>query len=174
MIRGMASPRTILLIDEETAHRGVVENALRKAGYRVIAVADTEAALGWLDAAHALPSLIVFAWTMPAAKSLELFGALSGDTRRAAIPVVVMSDVADASRVPARAAAVMGKPARLRTLLYVIARLSGADVRPTPIIRRGRGRPTAVIRKLWGSAPSVGEADTVRDMTPIRPERRAS
>ena len=163
----MSEARTILVIDEEVAYRGVVETALRKAGYRVIALADTDAALGWLDAARALPSLILFAWTSPAAKSLELFGALSGDAKRAAIPVVVLGDAATSTRVPPRAAVVLGNPARLRTLLYVIARLSGADARQPPIIRRGRGRPTAVIRK-WDRAPSLGEADTVRGMTPVQ------
>ena len=164
----MASPRTILVIDEDAAYRDVVEVALQNAGHRVVAVADTDAALGWLDAARAMPSLVLFAWTSPAVKSLELFGALTGEPRRAAIPVVVLSDAASSARVPPRAAVVLGKPARLRTLLYVIGRLSGADARPLPKIRRGRGRPTAVIRKTWGRAASEGEADTQRHITPVQ------
>jgi CheY-like chemotaxis protein len=143
-----AAPRTILVLDDDDAFRDTVVDALAAIGHRVLAAPGIEAGLAILEAERAAPALIVMAWILPAVKSLELLGALAGERRWTAIPVVVLAEPATQSRVPAHAAAVLNRPPRLRTLLDVIARLSGAAPAPAHVVaRHGRARPTLALRK---------------------------
>ncbi|HTJ41903.1 MAG TPA: response regulator [Kofleriaceae bacterium] len=141
-------PRTIVVIDDDATHRELVVDALCNAGHRVLAANDVDGGTAILEGERVAPALIVLAWSLPAVRGLELMGALAGDRRWRAVPVVVLADAASGSRVPSHAAAVLSRPPRMRTLLDVVARLSGAAPAPAHVAQRhGRGKPTRAIKK---------------------------
>jgi CheY-like chemotaxis protein len=161
-----AALRTILLIDGDIAHRDRIAGTLEAAGYRVVALGDDDDAVARIDGDR--PALIVVAWATPLVRGLQLFVALA-EPRRADIPVVVLAEGPAAARVPAHAAAVLGLAARRRTLLDVIARLSGAAAPTVRLARRRRrtfSRPHRVVTRTLVEVDSVptkteGDADTV-------------
>jgi CheY-like chemotaxis protein len=163
----LSALRTILVIDPDALHRDRIVAALEAAGYRAITVGDDEDAIARIDADR--PALIVVAWATPLVRGLQLFDALA-EPRRADIPVVVLAEGPAAARVPAHAAAVLGLAARRRTLLDVIARLSGAAAPSVRLARRRRrtfARASRIVTRTLvdvDSAPaaSEGDADTIR------------
>jgi CheY-like chemotaxis protein len=165
----LPEPRTITVIDGDIARRDRIVVALEGAGYRTLAIGDTDDALARIDAES--PALIVLAWAAPVVREMQLFDALLAEPRRAAIPVVVLAEEATASRVPAHAAAVLGRSARMRTLLGVIARLSGssdtAEIHDPAPRRRRRTfvRACRVVSRTLVDVDSDGveaDADTAR------------
>jgi CheY-like chemotaxis protein len=162
-------PRTITVIDGDVARRDRIVGALEGAGYRALALGDDDDALARIDAEP--PALIVLAWAAPVVRGMQLFDALLAEPRRAGIPVVVLAEEATASRVPAHAAAVLGRAARMRTLLGVIARLSGAaepafgEGTPRGTRRRTFVRACRVVTRTLVDVDSDGveaDADTAR------------
>jgi CheY-like chemotaxis protein len=165
-------PHTIVVIDGDAAHRGRIAGALEAAGYRALAAADGESAITAIDAEPWPPALIVLAWSAALVREAQLFDALDAVPRRADIPVVVLAEAATAPHVPARAAAVLDKSARMRTLLGVVARLSGAaapvdDREPRRERRRAFARACRIVTRTLVDADADAdspdaEADTAR------------
>ncbi|MGB6499775.1 MAG: response regulator [Thermoplasmata archaeon] len=79
----------ILLIEDSRFLRGLLERALTRAGYEVMAEAD--GSKGVEEARRVVPSLILLDMMLPGLDGLSVLKALKEDAATAAIPVVVLS-----------------------------------------------------------------------------------
>ena len=83
------SQRVALIAEDDSDIRELVTTKLRGAGYRVIAVANGTAALSSIR--EHLPDVAILDVMMPGTSGLDVIGALRGDPRTAAIPVILLS-----------------------------------------------------------------------------------
>jgi len=119
MVRG-----TVLLVDDEEIVRRAVSRMLQPAGYRVLAAAGAEEALGWAQGAEAAAiDAVLLDLSMPGTSGQQLLPQL----RRLlpAAPVLVLSGhVADPAQLT-EAAEVLQKPIVARELVAAITRARG-------------------------------------------------
>jgi two-component system phosphate regulon response regulator PhoB len=80
---------TILVVDDEREILELLEYNLAKNGYKVVCVRTGEAALE--KARSALPDLVVLDLMLPGVDGLEVCRLLKGDSRTAALPVVMLT-----------------------------------------------------------------------------------
>lgn len=103
----------ILVVEDDDDLRGVVADLLRDEDFAVIEARNGRAALDYLLAAPAAPSLILLDLNMPVMTGREMLGALRGHASLAAIPVLVStSEPADLG--PAEGDRVEGAAGRLQ------------------------------------------------------------
>jgi CheY-like chemotaxis protein len=83
----------ILLADDDDEDQELIRDAIiaEAPGTRVTLVGNGEQALAYLEVQQSLPGLIVLDYKMPLLNGVETLERLGGDTRYAAIPVVVWS-----------------------------------------------------------------------------------
>jgi len=126
--------RSVLVVEDDARTRGILAEALARAGYRVATAGDGAEALAVLAEDAVQPSVIVLDWMMPVMGGPELIERLAADATHGSTPVVVLSAVDRPVMTPGLQVAVMlSKPVRLRTLVEIVDRLSGLPWRPCPI-----------------------------------------
>jgi len=119
----------VLLVEDDDDIREAVQDALERRGFRTRACEDGHAALAALRAMTVKPSLILLDLTMPRMSGWEFMQEQAKDPALAAIPVVVLSAVANVERqAPAAGwAGVLSKPVSLQILVETVAKF----VKPT-------------------------------------------
>lgn len=148
----LRSQRTILLIEDDEEMRKLLELALTREGYEVVALADGDQALDWLglclfDGSLArVPALIVSDVRLPEFGGLELLEGLL--CAMDDIPVILItgfpSDELYAAAFELGAARVLAKPFDLESLLgAVYTVLEARSVRPVRRQSPGRTRKLA-------------------------------
>lgn len=119
----MTAARTILIVEDDRDIRESLAEALTDEGYDVDCAADGLDALERLQAAAALPRLILLDLMMPRMNGAEFREAVLKDDRWKAIPVVLLTADAQA-RAKAQALAVnayLVKPVKLADLFRAVA-----------------------------------------------------
>lgn len=118
----MTTPRSILLVEDDTGIRDSIAECLESEGYDVAPFANGKEALRWLRTA-APPDLIVVDLVMPVMNGAELIDELRGDVTLRDIPVVLMTAaVATAATPLPRANGYLSKPFDLGALLDTVER----------------------------------------------------
>ncbi|HTZ43057.1 MAG TPA: response regulator [Jatrophihabitans sp.] len=87
--RGDRSLRVAVIAEDDSDIRELVSTKLTGAGYRVIPVSNGTAALAAIR--ERLPDVAILDVMMPGTSGLDVIGALRGDPRTAAIPVILLS-----------------------------------------------------------------------------------
>jgi len=85
--------RRIMVVDDQSSIRGILETALTEAGADVWCVADGPAAITLLQSANA--ELILLDLAMPGMTGWQVLDALSGAPRTAGIPVILETSAED-------------------------------------------------------------------------------
>ena len=136
------SPATVLLVEDDPDVREEIAAALSWAGYEVVEAADGAEALEWMRAQPVRPRIILLDWMLPKVDGLGFLGQQASDPRFGAVPVVVLSAVADSAKIPSLCVEkVLAKPVQLRTLIDLIDRLTEQPPRmPTETLDRSIGR----------------------------------
>jgi len=140
--------RTILLIEDDTEMRRLLERALTRDGYTVVAVEDGDQALDWLGlclfdgSLENVPALIVSDVRLPHFSGLELLEGLLCAAQE--IPVILItgfpSEETYAEAFELGAARVLAKPFDLDALrLAVFTVLEAHSPLPTLPVREGNG-----------------------------------
>lgn len=117
--------RTILVVDDSTATRNLIEKALLQAGFNVIVAPNGARALKLLN--HHLPDLILSDLHMPEMDGYHFCRSIHANRRTSAIPFVIMSS--DGDRASMRrllqygASAYLVKPFNLHQLVVTAERL---------------------------------------------------
>jgi len=114
----------VLLVEDDDDIRDAVQDALERRGYPLWLAEDGQKALDKLLSADERPAVILFDLTMPVMIGWELMAELDKDAGLAAIPVVVLSAVANLEKQPLadRWAGILKKPVSLSKLLETVAR----------------------------------------------------
>jgi CheY-like chemotaxis protein len=136
---------TILIVEDDPDVRDAIADPLRRDGYRVVTAGNGREALDRLSAEAAPPAVIILDWMMPVMSGHDFLAFQMADRAYRQIPVLVLTALDTLTPADARFAAVLTKPVRRRTLLAVVARLSGM---PPP-----RERTTGQIPVLIDSGP---------------------
>jgi CheY-like chemotaxis protein len=113
---------SILVIDDQPCLRTMLSTFLEDVGYTVVAAAHGREALSYLRHSHELPGLILLDVAMPVMTGWDFLAAQQRDRRLAAIPVIVMTALADMTHAATFPAAVANvyKPLDLDRLLKLI------------------------------------------------------
>ncbi|HSD21313.1 MAG TPA: response regulator [Anaeromyxobacter sp.] len=124
----MTTPRSILLVEDDSGIRDSVAECLESEGYDVAPVENGREALRWLRNT-ARPDLIMVDLVMPVMNGAELIDELRGDMTLRDIPVVLMTGAAPTAAMPLpRANAYLSKPFDLGALLDTVLRHCAVDV----------------------------------------------
>ena len=124
----------VLLADDDESIRDVIQEILLDEGFEVVAVADGQQALDWLQTHHDPPCIIILDLMMPVMDGIGFLRRRSGDDALAAVPVVVVT-AGGCSHVcrehGAEILACIPKPISIERLLAVVQRCaSQASVSP--------------------------------------------
>ena len=124
-----------LVIDDERAFQEITKLIFQKHGYRVLTAANGVEALALVEQHGTHLRVVVTDIAMPLMDGLEMLRQLH--TRRAEIPVVLMSGTirAGSAPLPPGAAGFLMKPFRVEQLLTVIAEALGS----LPVINKQAG-----------------------------------
>jgi CheY-like chemotaxis protein len=117
--------RTVLVVDDEWAVADVLEALLSDEGFRVVTASNGAQALQ--RAAEARPDLMIVDFMMPVLDGAGLLRALAETPDLAAIPVILMSSLPEAT-VAERCtgyAAFLRKPFRIAEVLAAVAAVEG-------------------------------------------------
>jgi CheY-like chemotaxis protein len=124
----MTTPRSILLVEDDSGIRDSVAECLESEGYDVAPVENGREALRWLRNTTR-PDRIVVDLVMPVMNGAELIDELRGDMTLRDIPVVLMTGTAPTAAMPLpRADGYLSKPFDLGALLDTVERHCAADV----------------------------------------------
>ena len=130
----------VLIVDDQALIRYLLQEILRRSGYKTKSVGDGRECLTIVRSAAIKPSLILLDHNMPGMTGLEVLAALSKDKNTQQIPVVMISGEEDDIRQKAKrhgARAVLGKPldvgVLLETLSEVLTEFSVDTPRPGDI-----------------------------------------
>ena len=117
----------ILLVEDDRFQRGSLEARLRREGYRVEVAEDGQQALRML-AGGDHPDLVLLDLIMPKVQGFEVLRVLKSDPGTAAIPVIVLTNLGQASDIEqARAGGAVDYIVKARaTLRDVVARVEAA------------------------------------------------
>jgi diguanylate cyclase (GGDEF)-like protein/PAS domain S-box-containing protein len=91
---GAAAP-TILIVDDETNNRKLLELLLRADGYLTVSAADAEAAMAAIE--RRAPDLILLDVMMPGMNGYQLAAILKADAATLSIPIIMLTAQADSS-----------------------------------------------------------------------------
>jgi DNA-binding response OmpR family regulator len=113
----------ILVVDDDSAIRAAIAEALRDEGYEVREAADGQVALDYLRTAGERPCLILLDLWMPNVDGAAFRQSQVGDDAWSSIPVVILTAASDAAARARSLGAVswMRKPLRLANLMAVVA-----------------------------------------------------
>ena len=114
----------VLLVEDDDDIREIIQDALERRGYDIVAVEDGREALDHLQSDRAKPSLILLDMTMPTMSGWEFLQEQAKVPAIAGIPVVVLSAMTNLDKQPAAQhwAGVLTKPVTLESLLSTVAR----------------------------------------------------
>ena len=137
--------RRILVVDDQSSIRGVLEVALSEAGADVRTAPDGKAAIEMVRLGA--PDLILLDLAMPGMSGWEVLEALQASTATSSIPVVLQTSAEDYTSYERakklRVASFVNKPFRLSEVVETCRRiLEGA--RP----RQGRAEPAAIVPEV--------------------------
>jgi CheY-like chemotaxis protein len=122
---GAGAPASILVVDDDPTMRRLISIVLTQAGYRVAEAGDGLEALASVE--RQPPAGILLDVMMPGLDGLEVCRRLKGDPATAAIPVVLVTALGDASHrregLEAGADEFMAKPVNVSDLLAVVERV---------------------------------------------------
>ncbi len=90
---------TVLVVEDDSDIRELFAEVLSQAGYEVVEAKNGQEALDFLRG-HDRPCLILLDLMMPVLSGPELLEIMAEDERLAAVPVVVISAIADRGSVP--------------------------------------------------------------------------
>jgi CheY-like chemotaxis protein len=125
----LATPHTVLVVDDDPDLRDGVSDALRAAGHEVACAADGAEAWELLGGGRALPDAIVLDVAMPVMDGVAFRRRQLADERLAGIPVVVVTSL---DRLPEQgdlAARVVRKPFTIDVLERALATVYGESLR---------------------------------------------
>lgn len=121
---------TVLVVDDDDAHRELYRTLLDEAGYRVVEASD--GVEGLRVALRERPGLVITDLHMPGMNGWELLLHLRARREVAAVPVVMVTSdacgIPRASLVGSGLAGLVPKPFDIDALLDVVARAGGAAV----------------------------------------------
>jgi CheY-like chemotaxis protein len=119
--------KTILLVENDPDIRDVILDILERRGYRMLAAEHGRDALRVLRTAEQRPCLILLDLTMPVMSGWEFLAEQASDPEIAAIPVVVMSAVAnlEGHEEGKSWAGLLTKPVTLQRLLEAVSQHCG-------------------------------------------------
>ncbi|HBX27497.1 MAG TPA: phosphate regulon transcriptional regulatory protein PhoB [Gammaproteobacteria bacterium] len=124
------SPRTVLIVDDESSIREMLAIALEMAGFKTVQAENAASALKQI--ASRLPDLMIVDWMMPNVSGLELCRRLRRNPDTASIPLILLTArVEEGSKITGLEVAddYITKPFSLREL---VARLKAILRRTTP------------------------------------------
>lgn len=81
--------KTILVIEDDTAHQDIYRLLLTKAGYNVIVRAEAAAGLRWLE--QILPDLILLDVMLPGMSGLDMLKAIRTSPNGQTVPILIAS-----------------------------------------------------------------------------------
>jgi two-component system chemotaxis response regulator CheY len=113
------SPKTILIVEDDTDIRESLRDAFEDEGYQVRCAANGLEGLEALRKFEA-PSIVLLDLVMPLMSGNELYAAMQADPKLADIPVIILTS--DPSRAPS-GVVLLKKPIQIRTLLTTVERL---------------------------------------------------
>ena len=114
-----AAPATVLIVEDDVDVREVYREVLEDAGYDAVAAPNGKAALDWLRAAPALPSVIVLDVMMPVMNGHEFRAEISRDEAMRDVPVIVVTAHREEHAIDCVAR--LHKPVSLDDLLSTVA-----------------------------------------------------
>ena len=91
---------TILVVEDDAEIRELVADVLQEAGYSVVQAANGQEALDWLRDAVPRPCAILLDLMMPVLSGPELLEIMAEDQQLAALPVIVVSAIAERGTAP--------------------------------------------------------------------------
>lgn len=116
-------PGQILVVDDDAAVRTVLRDLLTHFGYRVTEADNGATALRQLEAADALPDLILLDVLMPELGGFEVLAILREHPDWRRLPVVVMTGFAEAAEeAPRFGVDLLRKPFTVAALLTAVER----------------------------------------------------
>ncbi|MEN6437752.1 MAG: response regulator [Syntrophobacter sp.] len=160
--RSLLKGRTILVVDDSSVTRNVIQKALRKAGFDVIPAENGKMALEILR--HSLPDMILSDLHMPELDGLALCRTVHADRNLRQIPFIIMSS--DGDRATMRrtlqfgAAAYLVKPFNIEQLVVTAERFLSDHFRR---ILKDRERLEFERQIMLGSITSLVLALEARD-----------
>lgn len=119
----MKSPY-VLVVDDDSDIRKIVEVAMRLDGVRVETAENGAVALEKLGGSE-LPAVILLDLMMPAMDGWAFAEALQKDPRLRSLPVIVMTAVEEGSRPIPRSAGLLRKPMALSSLRAALGKYCG-------------------------------------------------
>jgi CheY-like chemotaxis protein len=125
-----SGPKNVLVLEDDDDVREEIIGALERHGYLACGARDGREGLELMRRTVPRPSVILLDWMMPVMDGMGFLGHQASDPRFSSIPVVVVSAVANMTRIPTLCvSAVLGKPVRVRTLIEVVDRMAGVGPR---------------------------------------------
>lgn len=122
-----SSPRTVLVIEDDSYVATVLQFLLERGGYAVTVLADGYAAMKHVQEAADVPGLVLLEVLLPIADGYEVMHAIRRQQQWAGVPIIVVSKRNDESDVmrafSAGAADYVTKPFQLGELLARVKRL---------------------------------------------------
>lgn len=116
----------VLVIDDDTDLREVVQYALASRGYETVDAPDGQTALSYLRS-HPTPPLVLLDWNMAPMNGPEFMAEVGKDDALAGVPVVLLT--ADAGAAAEEKgfsfAGFLTKPVTLDALLEIVSRYCG-------------------------------------------------
>lgn len=120
-------PRTVLVVDDSTTMRHIMENALRDAGWQVLSAANGRAAMDVWD--RQAIDLLITDWNMPEMNGLDLIRAVRACASGEGTPILVLTtETSEDDKNAARQAGATGwlsKPVDAATLIEISSVLVG-------------------------------------------------
>lgn len=114
-------PRIVVIIEDEPVSRQSTVALIQRAGYRALTAGSLAQAREVLSGV--IPDVILLDINLPDGSGVQFLAELKADERTAQVPVVLVTAM-DADALPVgleRAAAILTKPPRERTLLAAVA-----------------------------------------------------
>ena len=128
MLRGQGKGLPVLLVEDESAQRGSIAEALTLAGYRVFVAANGRDALWHMGQVQRRPCVLVMDLDMPVMTGPELLANLEKQGKLEDFPTIVVTGTDVPPNLPARV--VLKKPLKLQDLLTAVRELHGASAAP--------------------------------------------
>ena len=131
MLRGQGKGLPVLLVEDESAQRGSIAEALTLAGYRVFVAANGRDALWHMRQVPRLPCVLVMDLDMPVMTGPELLEQLKQQGKLQDFPTIVVTGTDVPPQLSARV--VLKKPLKLADLLAAVRELHSQTQPPTRV-----------------------------------------
>jgi two-component system, chemotaxis family, CheB/CheR fusion protein len=151
---------TILVVEDDSDVRELLELMLTSEGYRVMAAGDGAAALALLERGTIRPNLVIADYNLPnGMDGLEVVTRLRDKAQRDVPAVILTGDITTATmrRVAGQNCMQLNKPMNPKELTQIIARLlpEGTAAMPVPVAPRSTAAPAIFV---------VDDDDEIRSM----------